>query len=246
MEKYSIYFKKFKIAIIILVAALALFIFFVTKIVPEVQKIMQIQNDYKTQSSALADSERKLQDLRDTAAKKEAEGEDIAKMFFKPISEGLDTEAAISDEFGEILQLIRENKIKTRSVKYDYDPQDDNFVKNAANRYHVCRITAEMIASYSNFANFMRELYKHEHFLEISKVEIVPYEKNKRILLVSLQVKLYAQKDAATAAAEAAEAAAAAKAAAPADGQSAGTDASAVPSPQPASADGGVSPEASF
>ncbi len=216
-------------------AALALVIFVIVKTVPEVQKIMQLQTDYKTQSASLADSERKLQDLKDAEARKDAESQNLSKMFFKPINEGLDTEAAIADEFAEILQLIRDNKIKTRSVKYDYDPQDDNFVKNAANRYHVCRVSAEMIASYANFANFLRELYKHEHFLEISKIEIAPYEKNKRILLVSLQIKLYAQKDAATAAAEAAAAPP------PADDQS---DASAVPSPTPASADGGVSPEA--
>lgn len=215
--------------------ALALVIFVIVKTVPEVQKIMQLQTDYKTQSASLADSERKLQDLKDAEARKDAESQNLSKMFFKPINEGLDTEAAIADEFAEILQLIRDNKIKTRSVKYDYDPQDDNFVKNAANRYHVCRVSAEMIASYTNFANFLRELYKHEHFLEISKIEIAPYEKNKRILLVSLQIKLYAQKDAATAAAEAAAAPP------PADDQS---DASAVPSPTPASADGGVSPEA--
>lgn len=215
--------------------ALALVIFVIVKTVPEVQKIMQLQTDYKTQSASLADSERKLQDLKDAEARKDAESQNLSKMFFKPINEGLDTEAAIADEFAEILQLIRDNKIKTRSVKYDYDPQDDNFVKNAANRYHVCRVSAEMIASYANFANFLRELYKHEHFLEISKIEIAPYEKNKRILLVSLQIKLYAQKDAATAAEEAAAAPP------PADDQS---DASAVPSPTPASADGGVSPEA--
>ncbi len=235
MEKYSVYLKKFQIAIMIIGAALALVIFVIVKTVPEVQKIMQLQTDYKTQSASLADSERKLQDLKDAEARKDAESQNLSKMFFKPINEGLDTEAAIADEFAEILQLIRDNKIKTRSVKYDYDPQDDNFVKNAANRYHVCRVSAEMIASYANFANFLRELYKHEHFLEISKIEIAPYEKNKRILLVSLQIKLYAQKDAATAAAEAAAAPP------PADNQS---DASAVPSPTPASADGGVSPEA--
>lgn len=235
MEKYSVYLKKFQIAIMIIGAALALVIFVIVKTVPEVQKIMQLQTDYKTQSASLADSERKLQDLKDAEARKDAESQNLSKMFFKPINEGLDTEAAIVDEFAEILQLIRDNKIKTRSVKYDYDPQDDNFVKNAANRYHVCRVSAEMIASYANFANFLRELYKHEHFLEISKIEIAPYEKNKRILLVSLQIKLYAQKDAATAAAEAAAAPP------PADNQS---DASAVPSPTPASADGGVSPEA--
>lgn len=235
MDKYTIYMKKFQIALGIFALSLIVFIFLVSKVIPEVQKISQIQNDYKTQSSALADSERKLQDLKDA---KEAENENIQKIFFKPISEGLDTEAAISDEFGEILQIVRENKIKMRSVKYDYDPQDDNFVKNAGNRYQVCRVTAEMIASYSNFANFLRELYKHEHFLEISKIEIAPYEKNKRILLISLQIKLYAQRDPSTVVETPAPAANSG------DGQADASGNATPPSPTPASAEGGVSPEA--
>lgn len=240
MEKYTIYLKKFQIAVGILAITLFLFIFAVSKIVPEVQKIMQLQTDYKTQSSSLADSERKLQDLKDAAMKKEAENENISKIFFKPISEGLDTEAAISDEFGEILQIIRDNKIKTRSVKYDYDPQDDNFVKNVPNKYQVCRVTAEMIANYSNFANFLRELYKHEHFLEISKIEIVPYEKNKRILLVNLQIKLYAQRSPSsiveTPVTDNTQS----------QTSSDGNNTSEVPSPTPVNQDtaGGVSPEA--
>lgn len=238
MDKYTIYLKKFQIAVGIFALSLIVFIFLVSKVIPEVQKISQIQNDYKTQSSALADSERKLQDLKDAAKRKEAENENIQKIFFKPISEGLDTEAAISDEFGEILQIVRENKIKMRSVKYDYDPQDDNFVKNAGNRYQVCRVTAEMIASYSNFANFLRELYKHEHFLEISKIEIAPYEKNKRILLISLQIKLYAQRDPSTVVETPAPAANSG------DGQADASGNGTPPSPTPASAEGGVSPEA--
>uniref|UniRef100_UPI004025FE74 hypothetical protein n=1 Tax=Candidatus Stercorousia sp. TaxID=3048886 RepID=UPI004025FE74 len=238
MDKYTIYIKKFQIALEIFALSLIVFIFLVSKVIPEVQKISQIQNDYKTQSSALADSERKLQDLKDAARRKETENENIQKIFFKPISEGLDTEAAISDEFGEILQIVRENKIKMRSVKYDYDPQDDNFVKNAGNRYQVCRVTAEMIASYSNFANFLRELYKHEHFLEISKIEIAPYEKNKRILLISLQIKLYAQRDPSTVVETPAPAANSG------DGQADASGNATPPSPTPASAEGGVSPEA--
>ncbi len=238
MEKYSIYLKKFQIAIGILVITLIIFIFLIIKIIPEVQKILKTQETYKTQSASLADAERKLQGLKDAEAKSKALSESVTKMFFKPITDGLDTEAAISDEFGEILQLIRDNKIKTRSIKYDYDPQDDNFVKNIPTRYHVCKISAEMIASYTDFANFLRELYKHEHFLEISQVEIIPYQKNKRILLINLQIKLYAQKDAATQAAEEAAAAAQQQAAANPDGQAA------VPSPAPVDTTGGVSPEA--
>lgn len=239
MEKYSVYIKKFQIAIAILVFAIIAAIAMIVKTVPEVQKIIQIQEDYKAKTASLADAERKLADLKAEALRKEAEDENVAKIFFKPITEGLDTEAAISDEFAEILQIMRNNKIKVRSVNYDYDPKDDNFVKNIPYKYHVCRITAEMIANYGSLASFLREVYKHEHFLDMSKIEIVPYDKNKKILLVSLEIKLYAQKDAATAAKEEAAAEAAAKAQADADG----TNNNNVPSPQPAN--GGVSPEAS-
>lgn len=235
MEKYSVYLKKFQIAIAIAAAALVGFIFLIAKTVPQIQTITNIQNDYKTQSSTLADTERKLEELKAAAARKEAENENVMKAFFKPIEQGLDTEAVISDEFGEILQIIRENKIKTRSVKYDYDPQDDNFVKNASNRYHVCRVSAEMIGTYANLENFLRELYKHEHFLDISKVEIAPYEKNKRILLASVQFKLYAPKDRSlvdNTPAPAPQDTAASDSAAP---QAGGMD---------PSADGGISPEA--
>lgn len=194
-EDYKVYLKKFKIAVSIFAGSIVVFGFLVSKIVPEVQRIIQIQEQHKTQTSTLADTERKLQGLKDNIEAKKIENANMVKAFFKPINGGNDTESVISDEFGEILQIIRVNKIKTRSIKYDYDPQDDNFVKNVGNKYHVCRITAEMIGNYSNFENFLRELYKHEHFLEISKIEIVPYEKNKRILLATLQIKLYAQRD---------------------------------------------------
>lgn len=243
MEKYNVYIKKFQLAIVILVLAIAAVIWMIVKTVPEVQRIMQIQNDQKTQSSALADAERKLADLKAEALKQEAEDADIAKLFFRPITEGLDAEAAISDEFTEILQIIRDNRIKVRSVDYEYDPKDDNFVKFIPFKYHVCRISAEMIANYSSLANFLREVYKHEHFLDIEKIEISPYNKNKRILLVNVVIKLYAQKDEATAQREREAAEAAAKAAAAATQSTDGSAANgSVPSPQPA--DGGVSPEA--
>lgn len=235
MEKYNVYLKKFKIAATIAGVAIALFALLVSKIVPVVQNIVNIQKEYKTQSESLADSERKLADLKAAAERKKLEDANVLKAFFKPIEMSLDTEAVMSDEFGEILQLLRENKIKTRSVKYDYDPQDDNFVKNAGDRYSACRLDIEMVANYSNFENFLRDLYKHEHFLEISKIEIAPYEKNKRILLVNLQIKLYAQKDPSQA--KPAEAA-------PAASDAASTDPNApAASPEAPAVDGGVSPE---
>lgn len=232
-NNYSLYLKKFKISVTILGLALLVAIAMIAKTVPEIQKTIQIQEETKTKSGELADAERKLTELKTAAEQRDEQDSSVLQMFFKPVSEGLDTEAAISDEFGEILQLLRENKVKTRSVKYDYDPQDDNFVKNAANKYHVCRVSAEMIANYSDFANFVRELYKHEHFLDISKIEIVPYQKNKRILLISFQIKLYAQRDPSSVVETSAPAA---------DNAQANGDGQTPPSPQPT--EGATSPEA--
>ena len=123
-----------------------------------------------------------------------AENKDIPKEFFKPIEKGLDTETVIADEFAEILTLIRGNGIRTRSIKYEYDPKDDNFVKNVADKYNVAKLNVEMIGTYKDFEGFLKELYKHEHFLDISSVEIVPYQKDRKILIIKFQLKLYAQK----------------------------------------------------
>ena len=195
MEQYMTYIKKFKIAIIILVAAIAGCVLLIMHTAPEFQKVSSIQEDYKKQTDTLADIERQLADLNDTLSKEKADDDNVLKAFFKPTSFSVDNDSAISEEFNEILELLRENKIKTRTLKFDPDPKDDSFVAHLPNKYYVSRMSAEMIATYTNFENFLRDLYKHEHFLEISQIEIKPYQRNKRILLVNLQIKLYAQKD---------------------------------------------------
>ena len=95
MEKYNIYLKMFQIAILIFAAAVFAIIFLIYKTVPEVQKIIDIQEQQKTQSTALADAERKLAGLRADTERRKIENENLPKQFFKPVNMGLDTEAAI-------------------------------------------------------------------------------------------------------------------------------------------------------
>src|SRR5574344_1914626 len=62
-------------------------------------------------------------------------------------------------------------QIKVRSIKYDYDPADDNFVSGAGDKYNVARLNMEMIGNYINYDNFLKEMYKHKHFLDIQSIE---------------------------------------------------------------------------
>ncbi len=193
--------KQFNTPILLAVFVLILFIYMVvSQVVPGIQATLTARTEYENTQASLIQAQEKRDKLKAEAeaeAQKSAQQDKNmaeAKPFFKPVMSGLDTEAVIAGEFTEILELIRANKIKVRSIKYDYDPQDDNFVKGASAQYNVARLNMEMVANYLDYDNFLKELYKHEHFLDVQSVEIVPYRKNKSILLVNFKLKLYAKK----------------------------------------------------
>lgn len=189
--------KQFLIPILIVVVTIGLSFMLLSKVANNIQTMISFRNNISLKTKELEMKQTKLEELKKKAkqeAKKDAQSIANDKAFYKPAADGLDTEAVIVGEFNEILTLIRTNKIKVRSMKSDYDPADDVFVKGAPENYNVARLNLEMIADYTSFNNFLKELYKHDHFLDIESAEIVPYKKNKRILLINFKIKLYAKK----------------------------------------------------
>lgn len=191
--------QQFLIPIVILFLAFVALALYVPKVFTNLRNYNSITNDLKAKQEQLNQEQAKLDSMKSAEAavnKKENDASKSDKPFYKPVMSGFDSEAAIAGEFSEILQLVRANQIKIRSIKYEYDQdvKDDVFAQNASDKYNVARLNMEMIANYSNYDNFLKELYKHEHFLDIQQVEIVPYKKNKKVLLINCKVKLYAKK----------------------------------------------------
>jgi len=189
--------KQFIASIAVLILIIAGIAYLAPKIYENYQSISSLESDIAQKTETVQQKQEKLDQYKKQEAeneRKEKESANAGKPFYKPIDSGLDTEAVIAGEFAEILQLIRANKIKVRSIKYDYDPADDAFVQGAAAKYNVARLNMEMVANYSNYDNFLKELYKHDHFIDIQSAEIVPYRKNKRVLLINFKMKLYAKK----------------------------------------------------
>ena len=176
MNEIEVYFKKFKSIILILVLTLVVFGYIISKIVPIVTDIVKISQNYKTAVTTLADKERTYKNLKEKTEKAEAENQKTPKAVYKPIEQGMDTESIVANQL------------------YEYDPKDDKFVKNVPDKYHVAKLDIEMISTYKEFEGFLKELYKHEHFLDISSIEIIPYDKDKKVLIIKFQLKLYAQK----------------------------------------------------
>ena len=53
----------------------------------------------------------------------------------------------------------------------------------------------ELFATYMKFQSFLKDLYKHEHFVNMQTIEIMPYKKDKSILNIKMKLSLYAEKD---------------------------------------------------
>ena len=53
----------------------------------------------------------------------------------------------------------------------------------------------KIIGSYTDFENFLTDLYKYPYLVSISSYDIVPYYKDKNVLLIKLGVKVYMQGD---------------------------------------------------
>lgn len=191
--------QQFMIPIVLLFLLLVVTGLYLPKVIGNLNNYRIVNNDIKTKSETLQQKQEQLDKLNASAAEiiqKENDASKSEKPFYKPIMAGFDSEAAIAGEFSEILQLVRANQIKIRSIKYEYDKDvtDDAFAQNAGDQYNVARLNIEMIANYSNYDNFLKEMYKHDHFLDIQQIEIVPYKKNKKVLLINCKVKLYAKK----------------------------------------------------
>ncbi len=185
---------KLKDAVAVLALSVLVVVFLVVnKIIPIVQNIMEMNDQYAAQTLVLADKQRERDELK-SAAKKQDDMSGIEKTFFESDEVGLDAEGLIAGEFSEILKIIRANTIKMLSINYTYDPKDDKFVQGVPDKYNVALLDMELISNYKNFETFLKALYQHEHFLDICKVEVEPYEKNKSILMIKFSMKLYAKK----------------------------------------------------
>ena len=190
-------FKQFLIPILLIFLIILVLGLFIPKICNSITSLSGTNAEIKNKQQTYEEKEAKLAELSTKEQTEEAQEQanaESGKPFYKPIMAGMDTDAAIAGELEEIIQLVRANKIKVRSIETIQDPKDDRFVQGASSQYNVARLKMEMIANYLNYDNFLKELYKHEHFLDIESAEIVPYKKNKKILLINFHLKVYAKK----------------------------------------------------
>jgi hypothetical protein len=185
---------RYKEAILYIFFILVFLIVGVLKIYPQVLNVFNIEKNITETSTKVSDLQRKLNELKATAASKTAAQSIQSKKIYKPEGSNLDTETSFSIIFDDIIDMAKYNGVKVYSIEYTYNPSEDVFVKNAAAKYNVCELNMSIIVDYQDLESFLKDIFKYPYLINIGKIEIIPYPKNKKILLTSLQLTLYAEK----------------------------------------------------
>ena len=184
---------KYKEALLYLLFIVVAFVYIATKTVP---KVFELVTSYKTKNEKTiqtGDLEAKLEELKNNEKTKAANAVELKKIY-KQDSPNMDTETSFTVTFEDIINMAKYNGVKVFSLKYTYNPPDDEFVSKNGGSYNVCQLDMELVSDYQDFESFLQELFKYPYLINIDKIELMAYPKNKRILLIKLKLKLYTKK----------------------------------------------------
>lgn len=186
--------QKYKESLMYLAGIIVVAIFLFQKIQPEFTKTIDLYKQIDQQKEIAASISKQLSVAKEKVERKKKMRllDDMAKKVYSP-AEGvsLDADSAFSVLLDDIVEISRKNHIKTHSIKSTLNPTEDLFVKGDKEHFSAYQLDMKIVSDYSDFEGFIRDLYAYNYLVNINSIEIYPYQKNKRILLINLTLTLY-------------------------------------------------------
>jgi len=184
---------RYKESILYIVLIVVIFIFTMSKTYPQIASVISNEQNARSLTSQSADLKTKLDALQKAQLEKTTLS-DVSKKIYIQTNPGIDLESSFTVMFDDIIDMAKYNGMKIYAIEYNYNPQDDEFFKGGQGKYSVCEVNTEIVSDYQDLQGFLKDLYKYPYLINIDKLQMAPYPKNKRILLTTLSMKLYTSK----------------------------------------------------
>lgn len=185
LKAYYLYF-----LVIVLVIAFCIY-----QVIPKVQNV---QDNIKR----IAEMETKVNDLnvKYTEVQKRQNIENMKytnleqKSIFQPKYTYSNSLLALNGMLEEVTNMALKNQLKLRKIDYIENLTNDVIVENDPNSYNACGVKLSLIGSYFEFQKFLNELFIYPYLVNISTIDISPYQKDKRVLIIDVTLHMYAKK----------------------------------------------------
>ena len=94
--------------------------------------------------------------------------------------------------YNDLLEMVHSNSVKIKSIDYTYNPKEDKFVEFGKDIYFVCDVNMELVSNYVNLGKLIQDIYQYPYYIRINELDVTPYEKDKKVLVTNLSLRLYA------------------------------------------------------
>lgn len=186
--------QKYKESLMYLAGIIVVAVFLFQKIQPEFTRTIDLYKQVGQQKDVAAGISKQLSVAKEKVERKKKMRllDDMTKKVYSP-AEGvsLDADSAFSVLLDDIIEISRKNHIKTHSIQSTLNPSEDVFIKGDKEHFSAYQLDMKIVSDYSDFEGFIRDLYAYNYLININNIEIYPYQKNKRILLINLTLTLY-------------------------------------------------------
>ncbi len=188
MERYRKYY-----GIAIFVAASIVLLFFVYSIIaPRVIELNKLNKTISTKQSELSRLQSDLDVVQSKIKKIKNSIISSQKKIYSPIESDLGNETIFFTLYNDLIEMVHANSVKIKSIDYSYNPETDSFVKFGKDIYFVCDINLNLVSNYVNLGKLIQDIYQYPYYIRINNIEIKPYQKDKKVLLTNLSLRMYA------------------------------------------------------
>lgn len=188
MEKYKKYY-----GVIGFCVALVLLIFLVVKVIsPQVAELNSLKNDIEQKQTQVNSLQGKLDIVKQKIKKIKNSISSSQKKIYSPVETDLGNETLFFTLYNDVIEMVHANSVKIKAIDYTYNPEADAFVKFGKDIYFVCDVNMELVSNYVNLGKLIQDLYQYPYYIKINELEVKPYQKDKKILITNLSLRLYA------------------------------------------------------
>lgn len=184
--------KKYYGIILFCIAIVALVLVAYVVVTPAINNTISLEESVVKRESEVKNLQNKMNIVQNKIKKMKDAVVNAQKKIYSPTESKLEDETLFFTLYNDVIEMLHANSIKIKALDYKYNPNTDSFVKSGKDIYFVCDINMELVSNYVNLGKLIQDLYQYPYYIRINSLEVKPYEKDKKILISDLSLRLYA------------------------------------------------------
>ena len=185
-------YQKYNGVIAFCVALIIIIVGGVFLIKPKVEELTTLKASVEEKTATQKDLYEKLTIVQSKIKKIKNSISSSQKKVYSPVEADLGNETLFFTLYNDVIEMLHANSIKIKSIDYTYNPSTDSFVKFGKDVYFVCDLKMDLVSNYVNLGKLIQDLYQYPYYIKINEIDVKPYEKDKKILLSNVSIRLYA------------------------------------------------------